>query len=807
MIALLATSVYSVYSAWRVGLAQSRAETASRLMAIRTSPRSTETPGINAWVSWSLLNSQFNGDHDESQRLKQLVLPKTDGQFPQEFRSLLRALRTAKPQQNDTVEILSDENLGGSTPPSTLEFRRVDYVKNKQQLLVLTARAERKVQDTIKDFASRSSTHLIEINKRWQNQPGFSDFPEFPGLRSPRVARFYVLNEDESLISLPLSHDGLTSENNRLYLSEGEEFRKNPRSPSFVSNNFFFNFQFRQPLESQAVFSGLYLDLGGLGLVASVITPVIYNGKRCALGADVAFDMDWEQFAKGLSPNLISHVAHIGNSDSASWNPWTEFLDNIPDSSSKLKRAIRELDERTSLDNESLTRKSIYLAKTSRGEDVIAIQVNRSTWLLLLVSATEIALPWTTMLLTSLVFLTLVFRIEHSRRKAVRAQRSATGQLQEKQNLLDTMQVPLMVVDPNTDQVVYCNKAAEAIGMSQGTFFGKDIVAPDHDSQEQYRQTQTLGEAHRRAYGIPIRVPGAGDETTQHAIVRSVAVTAPIAALQADQRHRLGILFLLDENADLALLLKQRLFETRQDEKRRLSGLLNHGVDSLARVLCQQADALCDNATDQSRIHFVQWLSVYLSERVQLLSWTLENWDREKVSGQQRIIERNTVEQTLEKYNQVFQIARRDRQLRERLHWNNGPISDATDQQPAESPIASHIDWDDESCFSVPRDGVFGFFLGETLINAVRHGKSSSRIDFAVNELRNRNELEFVVANDVDQGRAVTPQLKPFGGLAILKELARLSGWSEPNIEMHSGRFTISWRIPSIRRKHDGEAD
>ena len=330
---------------------------------------------------------------------------------------------------------------------------------------------------------------------------------------------------------------------------------------------------------------------------------------------------------------------------------------------------MRELGERSLLDNDSMTRKSIYLAKTAKGEDVVAIQVDRSTWLLLLVAATEIALPWTTMLLTSLVFLTLVFRMELSRRKAVRAQRSATDQLQEKQNLLDTMQVPLMVVDPNTDEVVYCNTAAQSIGMSQGTFFGKDIVAPDEESQAQYQKTQTLGEAHRRAYGIPIRVPAESTEDsskTKHAIVRSVAVTAPIAALHADQRHRLGILFLLDEKVDLAPLLDSRLSEAQRDEKRKLSGLLNHGVDSLARVLCQQAELLDSEVSERDRVDFIRWISAYLSERIQLMSWVLENWGRKEVPGEQRIIEKRTVERTIEKYSQVFGVAAQDRQLRER---------------------------------------------------------------------------------------------------------------------------------------------
>lgn len=749
-----------------------------------------------------MLNNNLDGSREVNQRLKQLVIPRSNEQFPGEFRSLLDVLRGPVPERNADVDLLGDEQIGGSPPSARLEFRKVNYVQNAEQLLVVTARADERIQSDLAGFSSEASTHLIDINRRWYETDGFAGLAELPRLRSARVARFYVLNEDETLISLPLAAADSADSSNELYLSEAEEFRKNPRSPTFVSNNFFFNFEFDQPLSSQAVFTGMYLDLGGLGLVASVIKPVIYNGKRCALGADVAFEVDWEEFANNLSQNLISHVAHVNSSDSSSWNPWEEFYQNVPASSEELRSAMRALADRSEVNGEPQARKSIYLATTSEGEDVIAIQVDRSTWLLLLVAATEIALPWATMILTSLVFFALLFRIEQGRRKAFKAQQSATSQLQEKQNLLDTMQVPLMVVDPNTDQVIYCNKAAESIGMLQGSYFGKDIVAQDAGSQSQYRRTQTLGEEHRRAYGVPIRVRTGtqAEPETQHAIVRSVAVTAPIAAIQADERHRLGILFLIDEQVDLGLLLEQRLFDTRQDEKRRLSGLLNHGVDSLARVLSQQAGLIATD-TNPERVGFTEWLSAYLSERIQLISWALENWSGQPATTDQRIIERATVEKTVEKYEQVFQVAASDRGLRERLHWNNGPVSDAVGGRV----IQTQFDWDEESCFAVPRDGVFGFLLGEALVNAVRHGKANSAIQLKVSEIRIRNEIQFEVSNETESSSRDLE--KPFGGLMILNELARLSGWEKPRIREVGTQFSIIWSVPAIRRKRQNEGD
>lgn len=803
-IAMLAASIYSVYLAWRTGLAQSRAETASRLMAIRTSPRSTETPGINAWVSWSLLNSGEYGKGND--RLRQLVAPRTGGQIPVEFQGLLDALRLPVPEPRPVVirsDNAFDQTAANEQSTGSLEFRNVNFVENADQLFVLTARQNETVQAQIKEFSSAATTHLMAINNAWLSEPSLEPLRNLSRVRSARVARFYVLNEDESLISLPLGESGRSGE--PLYLSERDEFRKNPLSPSFVSNNFFFNFQFEKPLTDQAAFSGMYLDLGGLGLVASVTKPVVYNGKRSVLGADIAFDIDWEEFARNLSPNLVSHVAHTRN-DAENWNPWNEFLSGLPSDEPELRNELTELAERESLDSEPSPRKSVYLATTRAGSDVMAIQVNRSTWLLLLVAANEIKLPWTTILLTSLVFLSLLVRIEQSRRTAVAAQRSARGEMQEKQNLLETMQVPLMVVDPNTDEVVFCNRAANTIGMSQGNFFGKDIVAQDHDSQSHYRQTQTLGEEHRRAYGVPICTDAAA---SNYAIVRSVAVTAPIESLHADERHRLGILFLVNEERDLELLLKQRMEKVRIDEKRQLSGLMNHGIDSLARILRNQMESKTALESDE-RQRFVRWLSNYLSERIQLVAWTLENWGRTPSATEQRIITRSTVETTVANYNDLFETVANDRHLREQLHWNNGTVSASKEsvERPANTAgglIQTQFDWSEDSCFAVPRDGVFGFFLSEALINAVRHGQPGTQVDFNIAENRVRNELTFTITNRTNNGSVVDG--KPFGGTDIMQELARLAGWSTPEFNLDVGVHKLTWSIPAIRRKAERLGD
>ena len=85
------------------------------------------------------------------------------------------------------------------------------------------------------------------------------------------MVRLYALSEDGTLISLPQPADPAASR--RAVLAEGREFRGSPERPTFVSNEFYFRFDFAGP-ESQTFYSGLYLDLGGQGLVATITVPL-----------------------------------------------------------------------------------------------------------------------------------------------------------------------------------------------------------------------------------------------------------------------------------------------------------------------------------------------------------------------------------------------------------------------------------------------------------------------------------------------------------------------------------------------------
>jgi membrane protease YdiL (CAAX protease family) len=65
------------------------------------------------------------------------------------------------------------------------------------------------------------------------------------------------------------------------------------------------------------------------------------------------------------------------------------------------------------------------------------------------------------------------------------------------------MQVPLVVVDPNTDVIVSSNRAAETLGIGAGSRFA-DLVWPNERARAYYERMQVASPEPRRACGLPV---------------------------------------------------------------------------------------------------------------------------------------------------------------------------------------------------------------------------------------------------------------------------------------------------------------
>jgi PAS domain-containing protein len=428
---------------------------------------------------------------------------------------------------------------------------------------------------------------------------------------------------------------------------------------------------------------------------------------------------------------------------------------------------------------------------------VAAFQVSATTWLVVLFPKTRSPLPLVPVLLSAVMLVALLAGFELNRRRAERAQIKAEGALAEKQNLLNTMQVPLIVVDPNTDEVVFGNQAAENLGVRPGSRIG-DMVSPDPRARAHYERMQVARPEPRRAYGVPVRVRGEdGKEEERYAIVRSVAVTAPIEALKADERHRLGVLFVLEPEVDLTLLTEDLEDETRRDERRKLAGLLSHGVDALIRVL---AHGLRGGAGAASSPEFVSWLGGYVDRRLRTTAWLLDHWDAQPPLPPDSSVEAAQAHTTIERLASVFALAAGDADLRARLHWDNGVLSERPDS--AAPVFTLEMDWPDDLWFACPVRGGFGFFLGEVLINAIRHGRPGSTPALRIALDRVRRELLFEVENDLraDPDGPARDRGESYGGRRILERLARLFEWQDLSFERRAGSYLVTWRVPASER-------
>jgi hypothetical protein len=340
------------------------------------------------------------------------------------------------------------------------------------------------------------------------------------------------------------------------------------------------------------------------------------------------------------------------------------------------------------------------------------------------------------------------------------------------------------------------------------------MVSPDPRARAHYERMQVANPNPRRAYGVPVRVRGEdGLEEERYAIVRSVAVTAPIEALHADERHRLGILFLVEPEADLTLLTEELADETRQDERRKLAGLLSHGVDALIRVLAYSLRARSGAASSPE---LVSWLAEYVDRRLRTTAWLLDHWEAEPPLPPDSSIEAPQARATLERLAGVFALAANApdaADLRARLHWDNGVLSERPD--PQASVFTAEIDWPEDYWFACPVRGGFGFFLGEVLINAIRHGRPGSTPELRIQLDRVRRELRFEVENElrtatgggIESSETSEAAGETYGGKSILRRLADLFEWRELAFARRGRAYVVSWQVPASERGDPRRAD
>ncbi|HEY4593078.1 MAG TPA: PDC sensor domain-containing protein, partial [Thermoanaerobaculia bacterium] len=503
----------SIRQEWRQRIGESRSEAVFQLVQGKTPARPTETPGATAWLNLELRRYRERIPDPGKARLYGEVAEWQDTRSVPPFFAPVRDL-LASPLRRPAIQkppvLHPATDLGEPAMPSTL--RTQSFVELDGHWLAATRRTALDSRD-LADLANSSNRflalatpHLAALSEELPRVLREHPLPAFPGSRPPRVIRLYALSEDGTLVSLPLA------QSRRAVLEEGREFRGSPERPTFVSNEFYFRFDFARP-ESQTFYSGLYLDLGGQGLVATITAPLRDPalGGHGLIGVDLAFDIDWEAFARRIDPPMVAGVVHLSEPPSRS-RPWADlasaFSKGRPAALHSAVTAVAALAAQQPGEEGAAESVPYVLHGVVEGQGAVAaFQVAATTWLVVLFPKTQSHLPLIPVLLSAVMLVALLWGFELNRRRAERAQEKAEAAFQEKQNLLSTMQVPLVVVDPNTDEVVFGNQAAEKLGVRAGARIG-DMVSPDPKARDHYERMQVASPEPRRAYGVPVRVRG-----------------------------------------------------------------------------------------------------------------------------------------------------------------------------------------------------------------------------------------------------------------------------------------------------------
>ncbi|HEY9421698.1 MAG TPA: hypothetical protein VIW92_09810, partial [Thermoanaerobaculia bacterium] len=333
---LVILAALSIQREWQQRIGQSRADAIFQLVQGKAPARPTETPGATAWLNLELRRYRERISDPEKARLYGEVAEWQDTRsvplFFAPIRDLLahpaRLPRTTARQSLWTPEALGERALAPS-------LRTQRYIELDRRWFATTRRAALDSED-LSDlsnpsnrFLDRAAPHLLAMSEALPRVLARHPLPSLPGSRPPRVVRLYALSEDGTLISLPLTpgpFDPATSR--QAAILEGRGFRAAPERPTFVSNEFYFRFDFAGPAE-QTFYSGLYLDLGRQGLVATIAAPLSAPGldTRGIVGADLSFDLDWRSFARRIEPSMIAGIADVaaplGN------RPWERIRESL----------------------------------------------------------------------------------------------------------------------------------------------------------------------------------------------------------------------------------------------------------------------------------------------------------------------------------------------------------------------------------------------------------------------------------------------------------------------------------------------
>ena len=770
---LLGALVSTFGSAWVLSAARHRDEwqATKALLEVKQAPRTTEYPGVTAWL-WQLLRRQCEAEPsaDAQADCVNVLRP---GTIPVRLKPLEAFLAPAPPSIEKPQ--LLESRRAGRLCIAELEVNDHRYVATRP---VLDSNCEVPPAGPLIDQAIA----LLDARR----VPGRMTVEPFGNMEPVRA---YVMAQDGTLISGRFSDRHLPHGQRGIEYQEFSRTADNLAVPSVTSVNSFF------PLIKRAgyAYTGTYADVAGLGVVATGMTQTALPGfGEAVIAIDVALGIDWIENIIVERPKLLPLDLAADGKSSPSWE-WVaaqaaargaEDLARLARRCSGLQREFDTV-AACSPDDES---EGALLAATLIGVSSEGPPVTRwlIAWMSPLRTSFEIAQYLPAVLLA---FAALVYALRDRQYRALGAE--SASQRRQWGQLVDSLGTALIVIDPNTDRVRFRNAPAQQLGIELNQIF-RELV--EDEDRRLYDQSNLASGTAERAYAVRLQSTASAP---RWAIVRSTALATPLSVLGARESDRLGLMSLLNA-AEIERLRASLELSAMHEERGKLSSLITHGVAHLTRLLAS------DRGLDEQ---LRRWLGPYLMRRVSVLADLLSGWELplDEVRCDELAVAKQSVQSMLEAFQTLATGVAANRELRKSLQWSNGVLSKLA---PGAAPF--HFDlqgWPDDLHLTIRIEGAETFILDELLVNTFKHGKPGCPPTLSARLIRgaDRRWIEFELRNEVRSTRDVriTGADHRYGGKTLVEEACRRLRWEFLQPELQGEIYVVRWRARTIEAAED----
>lgn len=753
-------------------------------VGVKMLPRPSSRPGAISWFHGVLIK-YCDASPESAESCREIIGGRVNPETRSSFEALIddvanRLHKAVAAARKSNVPEVTENGTRGSLEFRTVEVRSVEIPNINRAIVV-----DRFVDNP--GFVPKAEKILLECSKMGQMTDLEKHFDK-AGFAHATVARFYILAPQGTFLSMPLSKSAS---------EEANEFARSSRTaPTFASDKFLFQFEFRdktnEELSKERAYSGLYLDLGGLGVVASVFVPFCITESSCdpaidplgVLALDLQLDLEVNRLRNAMG--RLSHgvvdddsthgangllgesglFAKTGKATGQNWSAVRQAAESATTYEDDGIVLTAEVDgELTPWEKgvDFLHRWLDWPSAPSNKQTLTALRLSDTKWLVFLVRPHR---PLDLTLVNALsalgiaiVLVSLVWgRIDHLRQE------------EERRKIFATMGIPLVTVDASTDEILHVDQKSSTLPLKKGNNIQDHVLYDDPINKQFYADAQVTTES-RRAYVIEVQRPDS-ETGRQYALIRSAKVEGKIRSLNAKSGNRLATIIPM-EKSDVDLL--RRILE------RRLASLFDHGqLPLISRVL---EDGLSARPHDLN----LSRLARYLRRRMDVIHWIFlrigEQEEREETEGAkatatQHKVTRKDFEETLALLRDLFESMRGDLKSRGKMQWKDCVLTN----DPVEFPdlFEVTIDWPEMYYVETPKAGLLGFAVGELLVNAIRHGapRTVPRLDVTCSA-GPEPKLTLTVENRLKEGKGYVHRDETgYHGLSLVRRIAKWCGWT-----------------------------